>query len=340
MRIWLDVLTGKQLLFAEPIIRKLGGENAVLCTSRRYRELDGLARIRGIKTVRVGRHGGAGSLSKLVCSARRVEGLARTVHGFGPDLAISFQSPEAARVAFGMGIRHVGFSDSAHATAVMKLTVPYLDKLLIPWIMKKGDFARYGIPEGDILKYRAIDAGLTSQRSFSRRLRLRRGRLTVVIRTAEAHASYNEFPDSGMAAIIGQILRRLPGCAVVVMARYEDQIRFLKGRFGGRVRVLRGVADGMDVLRHADVFVGSGGTMTAEAAFLGIPTISYNGRRDYEVDAFLKGKGLVVEERDPARIPAVVERLAAAGNAAQARRAKKLLGAMRDPFPVLQKAMG
>ena len=36
------------------------------------------------------------------------------------------------------------------------------------------------------------------------------------------------------------------------------------------------MVDGKDLLSSVDVFVGSGGTMTAESALLGIPTISYN----------------------------------------------------------------
>ena len=34
--------------------------------------------------------------------------------------------------------------------------------------------------------------------------------------------------------------------------------------------------DGKHLLNNTDVFIGSGGTMTAESALMGIPTISYN----------------------------------------------------------------
>ncbi len=34
--------------------------------------------------------------------------------------------------------------------------------------------------------------------------------------------------------------------------------------------------DGKYLLNNTDVFIGSGGTMTAESALMGIPTISYN----------------------------------------------------------------
>ncbi|MGB1878009.1 MAG: lipid-A-disaccharide synthase, partial [Nitrosopumilus sp.] len=34
MKIWIDILTPKQLLFSEPIIEKLGQKHKILCTSR------------------------------------------------------------------------------------------------------------------------------------------------------------------------------------------------------------------------------------------------------------------------------------------------------------------
>lgn len=336
---WVDILTAKQLLFAEPIIKKLERKNKVLCTARNYRELNGLARIRKIKTRTVGRHGGKENVSKLVCSAKRIEKLSRLVYEFQPDLAISFQSPEAARVAFGLGIRHIGFADSAHAWAVMKLTVPYLDKLLIPRIMRKEKFSRYGISEENILQYNAIDAALISRRKFSKEVRLKKGSKIIVIRMAEEQASYNEFANAKIIPIIEQILGRLPEFRVVILARYVEQIKFLKTQFGRKIKVMRKIPDGKDILRYADVFIGSGGTMTAEAAFLGIPTISYSGRQDYEVDAYLEREKIISREQDPVKITRTVEEFAKNSNPVGRERAQKLLKTMEDPFLVLQKAM-
>lgn len=338
MKIWLDVLTGKDLLFAEPIIKKLEKKNHILCTRRDYRELNELTRIRGIKTVSVGRHGGKENLSKLIYSARRINRLAKIVHEFQPNLAISFQSPEAARVAFGLGIKHVGFSDSDHASAVMKLTVPYLNKLLIPWILKKKKFAAYGISEKNILKYKAIDGALISKRSFTKSLQLHDSKI-IVIRMAEEHASYNEFANSEIVPIIDQILKILPEFRIVVLPRYADQIRFLKNQFGKKIKVVRKVPDSKDILRYAAVFIGSGGTMTAEAAFLGIPTISYSSRSDYEIDVFLANKKIIVRESNPKKIPGIVQMLASTNSQAMRERAKKLLKKMEEPFPILQKAI-
>ena len=50
--------------------------------------------------------------------------LTRKMKKFSPDLGISFCSPDAARVTFGLGVKHIAFSDMPHARIQMKLTIP------------------------------------------------------------------------------------------------------------------------------------------------------------------------------------------------------------------------
>ena len=58
MKIWIDILTPKQLLFSESIIEKLGKKHNILCTSRKYEEVTKLAKIRDFDLIFVGKHGG------------------------------------------------------------------------------------------------------------------------------------------------------------------------------------------------------------------------------------------------------------------------------------------
>ena len=143
MKIWIDILTPKQLLFFEPMIKRLKKNHSVLCTSRKYSEVTNLAKIRKIKLISIGKHGGSAKSSKLISSISRMGSISKIITKFSPDFTISFCSPEAARVSYGLGIKHVAFSDSPHATAVMKLSVPYVQKLLTPWIIPKGEFVRF-----------------------------------------------------------------------------------------------------------------------------------------------------------------------------------------------------
>ena len=139
LKIWFDILTPKQLLFFEHMIKRIKKNHTVLCTSRDYQQVTQLAKIRGQKLVIVGKHGGAKRYDKLSSSLRRSGLLSTRIKRFSPDITVSFCSPEAARVSYGLGIQHICFSDSPHATAVMKLVIPLVQKLLIPWIILSAD---------------------------------------------------------------------------------------------------------------------------------------------------------------------------------------------------------
>jgi len=51
-------------------------------------------------------------------------------------------------------------------------------------------------------------------------------------------------------------------------------------------------------MKACDLFIGAGGTMTREAAVLGIPTISIYQDELLDVDKYLIKKGLMVHKRD------------------------------------------
>ena len=99
--------------------------------------------------------------------------IGKKIKRFEPDLVISYGSPEAARISFGLGIKHIMFCDSPHANAVMKLTLPLIQKLLIPYVISKKEFSKYGIKEKDIVQYKAIDAVVTMKRKINENYNLK-----------------------------------------------------------------------------------------------------------------------------------------------------------------------
>lgn len=338
MKIWIDVLTPKQLLFFEPIVKRLQKKHVVVCTGRRYRELSNLAKIRGFGLKFVGRHGGKSKGGKLRAGMQRMSGLQRLVERERPDLAISCCSPDAARVSFGLGINHVGFSDTPHAVHQNKLYVPLVQKLLISSTIPKPVFERFGIDRADIVRYDAIDALVITKHVVSKgqRAPYAKGRKTVLVRATEEQASYITKKSN-----IELILKRLSedvDAEIVVLCRYAEQIKRLKKKFGSRVNVLTRSYDGKMLLTNADVFVGSGGTMTAESALLGVPTISYNGAPNH-VEEYLVKKRAIRREEDPEKIPALVRKVLAEKDNRHAKRAKKLAERMQDPYPVLERTI-
>ena len=255
MKIWIDILTPKQLLFFEPVIERLQKRHAVVCTARRYGELSNLAKTRRLGLEFTGRHGGKDTGAKLRASIQRMKGLQRIVERERPDLTISSCSPDASRVSYGMGIRHIGFSDSPHATAVVKLCAPLIQKLLIPYIIPKSEFVRFGIEEKNIVKYDAIDAFVTAGRPVPRgQSPFARNKKTVLVRMGEEQASY--ISKKSPAYSIIENLSKGTDAEVAILGRYPEQIREIKKRFGGRVKILTKPHDGKALLMSSALFVG------------------------------------------------------------------------------------
>ena len=190
MKIWFDILTPKQYLFFEYFIQKLRKQHKIVSTSRKYDQVNGIRKFGSINPIIIGKHGGKDSVDKLLASLKRTELLTKKIETNGPDLLISFCSPEASRIAFGLGIPHIAFSDSPHAKAVMKLSLPYVTKLLTPWIIPKKDFKEFGINSRNIIQYRAIDAGVIIKNYRKTRKSKSNVKKTILIRPEESEAAY------------------------------------------------------------------------------------------------------------------------------------------------------
>jgi predicted glycosyltransferase len=331
-------------MFFKPAIDILKERNhEILSTSREYKEANELARLRGIELKVVGKHGGADRNQKLLQSANRILKLTDLVSTFEPDVAVSFSSPEACRVAFGLGIRNVGFNDSPHACAVAKLSVPLLDLLLCPWIIPYSSWTIHGIQRRRILRYRGLDpiAWLLRLGKPPRKNNplLDKGKKTVLIRMEEAHASYIAQNRSGdfTVKMIDRIIGNLSHLAnFSILCRYEDQKSQISERYSDKANVISDVVDGLDLISHSNIFVGAGGTMTTEAALLGKPTISI-APGSFAVEKYLISQGLAIRASTPEGLEKIVRRFIADRSSGhkQVVRASRIVRKMEDPIAKL-----
>jgi hypothetical protein len=347
LKVWLDILTPKQAnLFAELHHRLSAKGFKTLITTREYREVNELLELKGLKAIQVGRHGGAALGEKLVESSKRILGLAKAVEEYRPEVAISFSSPEAARVAFGLKIPHYCISDSPHAEAVCKLTIPLSQKLFTPWVIPSWAWRRYGINPRDIVRYHALDPRiwLTSYKSNSSALddlKIDPTKPLMIIRTPEEFAAYLSDHVSSSPTTAVDIIDKVLDfkdelIQIVVLPRYDGQTEKFRKRFGNRVVVPEHITDAISLMTKAAVFVGGGGTMTAEAALMGIPAISYYpGERTF-VERYLVNQGLVERILDSARIAQRVHALIKNHDTELYRkRSTKLIESMEDPLKII-----
>jgi len=318
------------------MIQRLKKNHSVLCTSRKYNQVTDLAKIRKQKLVIIGKHGGGEKHDKLVASLSRSKLLVKKISRFSPDITLSFCSPEAARISYGLGIKHICFSDSPHAENVMRLVVPLVQKLLIPWIIPKKKFTKFGIDQNNIIQYKAIDAATISKRKI-KNIKKTVGKRIILIRLEEDEAAYS-LKKRPIIPIIKEILKEFSGQEIVIMTRYASQKKYLQQIFQKKIKILSIVVDSKLLLYNADIFIGSGGTMTAESALLGIPTISYDAVPNI-IEDYLVRKKLVMREVNPKKMVSVMKKVFKSSNSRRKNRAKKMMSSMEDPYPILLKTM-
>ncbi len=349
MNVWLDILTPKQANFLGELHHRLNAKGfKTLLTTRGYREVNELLELRNIKAIEVGRHGGGALKDKLVESSKRVSALTKIIEEERPEVAISFSSPEAARVAFGLKIPHYCISDSPHADAVCRLTVPLSQKLFTPWVIPLYAWKKYGVNPRDIVRYRALDptvwlTGYKTNPKVLDGLKLDLSKPVIVIRTPEEFAAYlsdrSQSISESTTEIIGKILDLSGELQLVILPRYSSQADRLKKRFGTRIILPEHVIDAIPLMQAASAFIGGGGTMTAEAALLGIPVISYYPGETTFVDRFLITYGLVERLHDPGRIAQRTLAISKSRDFGEfyRRKSSRLVRGMEDPLRVIVK---
>ncbi|VFJ14239.1 conserved protein of unknown function [Candidatus Nitrosocosmicus franklandus] len=337
VKIWFDILTPKQIMFFSPAIAILQGDgHDILSTSRNYREANELSKLKGLHLIRVGSHGGSNLYDKLYQSSKRIVELTKIASKFSPDLVVSFSSPEASRVAFGLGIKHIGFNDSPHAEAVARLTIPLLSTLFSPSAIPLTAWKKFGISPKDIIQYNGLDpmawldqtyksravkgtlysnnssksnsSSSNSSQNLFASLGIDDSKKSILIRLEESKAAYisNKNLRIQPLSFVDHVVNTFgPKTNVIVLCRYPDQIREMSKRFANKATVLKRVVDGVDLLKKVDVFIGAGGTMTAESALLGKPTISIAPIQFY-IDDYLKKIGLVKQALTPYQLDKLV----------------------------------
>jgi len=342
-------LTPKQAnLFSVLVSRLAARGHDVSVTTRHYREVEQLLQIRHTRATAIGRHGGADLPTKLAESSKRIIELAEFVKRSIPDVAISYCSPEAARVAYGLRIPHYSICDSPHAEAVCRLTLPLSRKLFTPKVVPKNAWKRYSMSPPDIVRYNALDPAVWIREyapglDFAGTSDTHGEKPVALLRPEEEYASYLQ-TGSFKKSIITQLARSLNDLSVkvIVLPRYESQVGTLARELADVASVVPNVVDALRLLSRCSVFIGAGGTMTAEAALMGVPTISCYPSAPTYVDKFLfrvmLAERILSVERAVARVRRVLKDPELAIR--QKQRAGRILAKMEDPLHVITSHLG
>jgi predicted glycosyltransferase len=248
----------------------------VLLTARDNAQTVSLSRERWPEVEVIGGPSPKARTAKGLALGRRVTTLARRAAQTRPDVALSHNSYAqvvAARVA---GIPAVTAMDFEHQPA-NHLAFRLARTVLLPEVISPADVRRQGAVPRKVIRYPGLkeelyigdfepDPAILAKLGFSRR-----PRVLVVARTAPSRAVYHAFGNPLFEEAL-RVIDAIPGAVCVALARHPEQVKAIEAMHLSNCVIPRGAVDSRSLMYVSDALIGAGGTMTREAAIMGIPT--------------------------------------------------------------------
>ena len=286
MFIWFDVNTPKHALLFTSIGRKLSklGHDYIL-TARKYDATINVLKRLQQDYILTGEYGGKTLMGKLKASLEKALSITKYFeeNNINPDLAVHFTSPEAARVAFGLGMKNICINDTPHSYFALKLALTLSTELIVTKAIPKTYFTDYISPER-IHQYDGVDVlewidSVKPDPEILKKLGLE-GEKYIVFRPEEGFAAYYLSYSKGRPLTIGLkilefLLREFSEYKIVFVARYKPQSDIIDEYSKERVIVPDIPVLGVDLYQNASLVLTGGETMALEAAVMGIPSITY-----------------------------------------------------------------
>ena len=297
MRVWIDLSNSPHPLLFAPISRALEGRgHEVLVTARDHAQTVALARNDWLAIEVIGGESPGGRVSKARTLAARALALWRWARRARPDGAVSHNSYAQIVAARAARVPAVTAMDFEHQPA-NKVAFRLASRVLVPEAIPIGAMRRHGATGAKLVRYpelkeaiyigdfepdSSVVAGLGIEREA--------GDVLVVVRTPPSRALYHQFENPLFAQVLDRLSRE-PTVRCVVLTRHPEQRVEIVERTLANVTVPAGPVDARALVYESDLVVGAGGTMTREAALMGIPTISIYAGEQPAVDTWLEARG-------------------------------------------------
>ena len=268
----------------------------------------------------------------------RVLELGRWARRVRPDVALSHNSYAQLLAARALRLPSVTAMDFEHQPA-NHIGFRAAQRILVPEAVPVAPLRRQGASAAKLIRYEGLKEELylgdfEPDESILSGLGLGNGSAgapkLVVARSAPAGAAYHRHENSTFHETL-RTLDRQQDVRTVVLARLPAQRQAVRALGLERAIVPEGAIDSRSLLLRADAFLGAGGTMTREAALLGVPTYSIFAGERPAVDRWLEQRGLLSVLEGPEQLDPVTRR-AEADPAATLARLRERGRALADVF--------
>jgi uncharacterized protein len=228
--------------------------------------------------------------------AQRAYELRRWARRARPDIALSHGSYAQIVAARSLGIPTITAADYEHQPA-SHLAFRLAHRILLPEALRGSEVERQGARDGKVRWYPGLKEELYLADFEPATPALEQlgippdgERLLVVARTPPSRALYHQRDNPLFIEAITAAARQ-PNVCCVVLVRHPEQRHTLNALGLPNLIVPARAVDSRALMHTADLVIGAGGTMTREAALLGVPTLSVFAGRPGAVDSWLEARG-------------------------------------------------
>lgn len=305
MKIWIDLTNSPHVNFFANVIKELRVGHEVVLTCRPLANTIDLLNLEGFEYEVIGTHYGANKLKKLLGFPVRVFQLFKFLRKQKIEVSISHSSFYSPIVSCFLKTPCIYMNDNEHAKG-NKLAFAFADRILIPEFLDVSKVAKGKNVREKVVQYPGVKEGVylwyfrSEKRADSPlgRIGLIDGRKTICIRPEPWTAQYYQGKVDFLDSLICDLAQDYN---VVILPRGGGQAAHYLGDKFSKAFVLRDSVKLDDIVARCDLFIGAGGTMTREAAVLGVPTISVYQDELLEVDRYLIRQGDMAHCMNPDR---------------------------------------
>ncbi|MBN2860293.1 MAG: DUF354 domain-containing protein [Sphaerochaetaceae bacterium] len=300
-KLWFDFENAPQVLVLEPLIRRFREEGyGTVLTARRFSMTVELCRKRGLDAVELGSGSTSGStVVKILKVFQRAFKLKRLLKNQKPLIGISHASRSQLLAGKMLGVPVVILDDYEHSDQSL---VRFASRLLAPYAIPAEVWGRHS---SKVVQYPGIKenlylTGLTMSNDLPPDVLANPDSVILLFRPESGTAHYHSEESARLQREILDMISMRKGVLVVVFPRCEEQRIQIRELFADRPAMVTfpEVTDGPNLIAHSDLVIGGGGTMTREAAALGVPSYSFFSGEWGGVDRQLVTEGRLVRIRN------------------------------------------
>jgi predicted glycosyltransferase len=244
----------------------------------------------------IGKHPGKNKIRKVISFGERIIRLFNFLKGKRIDVAISHSSFFSPVVAKLLKIRVLYLNDNEHAFG-NRLSFIFADLILVPEYLDLKKVTRQWAKPDKIMKYPGLKEGIYLWNFDTRKMHELKAenenKKIIFIRPEPWMAQYYRGEKNFLDSLIIDLKDRFK---IILLPRGKIQEEYYQQEKFNGICIPEKSIRLSEIIEKCDLFIGAGGTMTREAAVLGIPTISTYQDKLLDVDRFLIKQGAMIHE--------------------------------------------